>query len=206
MRTPPSRIAGFTLLELLIALSIFGFISAMAFSGLSSVSNTRQAVEERADRLAELQKAFLFISQDIEQMVIRPARDGYGDTEPPVRGGGFGTYLLEFTRTGWRNPLGHTRSLLQRVAYGIKDDQLIRYSWFMVDRAQDSQVVESVLVSSVRGLEVRFFGSGEAQSQWPPAPQQGQPAPVMPKAVEITLELTDMGKIIRLLAVAGADS
>jgi len=36
---------GFTLLELLVAISIFGLLSVIAYSGLNSVLNTRQVLD-----------------------------------------------------------------------------------------------------------------------------------------------------------------
>ena len=48
--------AGFTLLELLVALSIFALISAMAYGGLQSVMTQQQQTGARSERLADLQK------------------------------------------------------------------------------------------------------------------------------------------------------
>ncbi len=52
------RQAGFTLLELLVALSIFALISAMAYGGLQSVMTTQQHTAKAAQHLADLQKAY----------------------------------------------------------------------------------------------------------------------------------------------------
>src|SRR5699024_10586889 len=66
---------GFTLIELLIALSIFALISVVAFTGLQASINSREQTNMRADRLAEIQKAFNFMRQDLEQAVPRAVRD-----------------------------------------------------------------------------------------------------------------------------------
>ncbi len=62
---------GFTLLELLVALSIFSIVAVLAYGGLDSVLEQRILTEESAERLATLQKTYLIIQRDIEQLVPR---------------------------------------------------------------------------------------------------------------------------------------
>ena len=46
---------GFTLLELLVALSIFSILSVMAYGGLQSVITAKQSTEKAADRVSEIE-------------------------------------------------------------------------------------------------------------------------------------------------------
>jgi general secretion pathway protein J len=61
--------AGFTLLELLVALSIFGLVATMSYSGLQAVMTQQSQTEIAADRLSELQKLYLIMQRDIEQVM-----------------------------------------------------------------------------------------------------------------------------------------
>jgi len=54
---------GFTLLELLIALSIFSVMAVMAYGGLKTVLDGHQQIEASALNLESLQKTFLFMQQ-----------------------------------------------------------------------------------------------------------------------------------------------
>lgn len=72
---------GFTLLELLIALSIFSVMATMAYGGLKLVIDGNHQLEQAAASLSSLQRAFLFLQQDIEQAVSRGVRDELGTQE-----------------------------------------------------------------------------------------------------------------------------
>ena len=78
------------------------------------------------------------MQRDIEQVVPRTVRDEYGDAQSPLVGG----EDLQLTRAGWRNPGGRQRSTLQRVGYALEEQQLVRYCWSVLDRAQDSEPLE----------------------------------------------------------------
>lgn len=186
------------MLELLVALAIFGLIAVMSYSGLSAVLNQQSQTEAAADRLSELQKTYLIMQRDIEQAVPRPVRDEFGDEQAPLVGGD----SLRFTRGGWSNPVGYPRSSLQRVGYDYEDEQLKRYSWAVLDRAQDSQPLEQPLIEQVEGMEIRYLAANdEWQEQWPAATAaadaEEQPAE-LPKAVEVTIEHAELGPLVWL--------
>ena len=199
---------GFTLIELLVALGIFAVLSVMAYGGLRTVMNTRDYVRQQAERLAELQTAFTIIGRDIEQAINRDIRDEFGDRQPAITTSSGGR-LIEFTRTGWSNPLPErVRSDLQRVAYRIKEDRLERLNWSVLDRAQDSEPVDRILLNNVTAVEIRFLDeSDQWQDQWPPDDinqDKKNNATPMPKAVEITIDAPGWGRVPRLFRVPGA--
>ncbi|MEZ5671465.1 MAG: prepilin-type N-terminal cleavage/methylation domain-containing protein [Thiotrichaceae bacterium] len=76
---------GFTLLELLIALSIFALIAMMAYSGLLSVLQVGAHVEQTSQQLMRLQLTFQRVNQDVTQLVYRPIRNEYGDSLPAIQ-------------------------------------------------------------------------------------------------------------------------
>ena len=190
--------AGFTLLELLVALSIFGLLATLSYSGLSAVMQQQSQTEIAADRLSELQKLYLIMQRDIEQVVLRPIRDEYGDVQPPLVGG----ENFELTRAGWRNPAGRQRSNLQRVGYAIEDQQLVRYSWVLLDLAQDSEPLVQLLTEAVEQIQIRYLGvDNEWKEQWPDAQTVADPtiAPSpLPRVVEVTVEHEMYGPIVWL--------
>lgn len=195
---------GFTLLELIVVLGIFAVLSVLAYGGLRSVLTARDSVQHALDRTVAMQKTYLRLRNDFQQLRERPARDGFGEPQPallvtPDR-------RVEFTRGGWRNPLSQPRSSLERVSYRLdEDDRLLRSSWRVLDRAQDSAVIETALLDKVEEIEWRFLdNSSEWQTVWPPlstaAAAPGAGPPPLPRAVELTLTTQDWGEIKFLFA------
>lgn len=199
---------GFTLLEMLIAVAVFSVIALMAYGGLDSVLQAKAQTDRHAERLSELQMAMLMFERDISQVVPRGIRDSYGDEQPPLFGGGKEKAVLEWTRAGWSNPIGRVRSELQRVGYRLEGERLMRDSWMVLDRAQDSEPYRAVLLEGVKDFTIRFMDAQRKwQDSWPPqtlVPQgtSQNAAPQMPLAVEVKLELTDFGEITRLFSVS----
>ena len=207
----PRHNAGFNLLELLIAVMVFSLMAAMAYSGLNNVLDQSRRTEEFAQRLTELQTAVTIIGRDIEQTIDRGIRDELAVNAEPLEGHQVGEYLLSLTRTGWLNPNPNAtpRSDLQRVAYTLKDEQLIRSVWYVLDRTQDSQRYDAVLLSDVKALEFRYLDSKQKwHSAWPPDtvvdPQSGARLPwTAPAGVALQLESKSFGKLERWFRVPG---
>lgn len=191
------RMRGFTLLEVLIAVSITAMIGVGATQLLSNVIESRQTIDIRADQLASLQRFNMVVSRDIEQIINRPIRDEYGEEQPALMLE-TGQYLLEFTRAGWRNsPLAQEpRSELQRVAYRLesihsdecevariklenrgadieKSQCLVRYFWPVLDRANNSEPIAQMVLEQVDELEIEVMVKSEqaegAQTEIRPA-------------------------------------
>jgi general secretion pathway protein J len=196
------RQQGMTLLELLIAVAVFAILAALAYGGLNVVLSTSRIANDEAERLADVQRVLARIGADVEQMANRPVRDTYGDVLDAV----VSDYdeaqgsRLEFTRHGRQNPAAEARSSLQRVAYRLSEDKILRESWAVLDRAQDTLPYEADMLDGVKRFEVRFIDSnGESQETWQTDVTASVP---LPSAVEVILELEDWGEIRRLYRVA----
>lgn len=190
--------AGFTLLELLVALSIFALISAMAYGGLQTVISQQQQTAARSQRLSDLQKAYRIMQRDLEQLVSREIRNEFGDTIGSLVGGS-GFDGVEFSRGGYPNPAGFLRSDIQRVAYVPDQDTLLRRTWRVLDRAQDTEPDEQKLVESMSRFSMRFLDQSNTwQERWPTASDLGGTLTGLPVAVEVQLELDDLGTLIWL--------
>ena len=184
MQRSELKISGFTLLEVLIALSIFTVLGLATYRMLDLVILSQRQVEVHDNRLQALERAMHVIAMDIEQVINRPVRDNYADELGALIAPN-ADYALEFTRQGWRNPLQLPRSQLQRVAYELgsidSDDNtsgphLLRHYWTVLDRAQESQPRTQVLLRNIADLQVRFLDAeGDWKNEWPATGNTGQP-------------------------------
>lgn len=74
--TTKRRRDGFTLVEVLIALALFALIGVAGFTLLNSVLRTQGTTETRLDRMAEIQRAMLVVTSDLDQVTGSVAGGG----------------------------------------------------------------------------------------------------------------------------------
>lgn len=202
------RESGFTLMEVLVAIFIFAIVSAIAMGGYNELVKQSDIVNDGAARTRAVQATMQRLNLDFTSLEPRPVRQPLGDgLVPALRAdekSGTGE-LVEFTHSGWSNPAGVPRSTLQRAAYRIEDDKLIRDYWLALDRTMTSEPESAELLDGVKSLKFRFMDPNRTwHEQWPPLGYSPAEAPwVRPIAVEITLELEDWGELKRLVEVSG---
>jgi len=184
--------AGFTLLEILVAMAVFAIMAGMAYAGLHTVLGTRQATESRADSLAQWQRFVYAVNEDLAQAVPRSVRDELGSEQLAFTGGNDAT-LLSLTRSvpAWPGQALHSR--LQRVTYRLEPDGVYRLVWPVLDRTQQSHARRRKLLGAEH-LEMRFYGT-EWGSVWP------ADAGVLPRALAASVNLPGIGDIRRLFTV-----
>ena len=196
---------GFTLIEVLVALAVFGVLSVVAYMALGQTLSNADMLTERMERLKAIQRTIRHLDSDLMQAAPRPVRDLLGDGySPAVHTSLASEFALEVTHGGWPNPAGLPRGTLQRSAYRIEDGELIRYHWRVLDRTVNNEPIATVLLDGVDSIVFRYLGGGdEPTEQWPPASTPG-PAGfrLRPRAVEIILTLADEGEIRRIVEIA----
>ncbi len=186
---------GFTLLELMIAMVIFSFMSIMAYSALANVLKSNEVITEQETKLKRLQRSMMFIERDLRQLVLRSRSSGYGQPPSPALDSGLDSEgVIEFTRAGNSNPMGLLRSSLQRVRYTVEDQNLNRLSWKFVDHL-DAEPIKMLLLKNVESLSFKFLDNkNNWQENWASLTEN-------PQAIELTLEHKNWGKIVRLFSI-----
>lgn len=195
-----TRVSGFTLLEVLVVLSVFAILGVIASQIVGRVLDNQRTLAERGDRLADFQKAMLIVQRDIMQLNPRGVRDELGDGREALMIGADG--MIEFTRAGWRNPLQQARSTLQRVGYIVQEETLYRAYWPVLDRAPDAEPVLQELLSGV--VQIEFFAmdvSGNEHSFWPLLGEYADDPAAALAGVIMRLESEPFGVVERLWVV-----
>jgi len=200
---------GFTLLELLVAMAIFGIIGALAMGGLNAVMRQEAIARQQLERLHEVQRAVRILASDFAQINPRRVRDALGSCEAALVAPCDVTHPVCLSHDGWPNPFARfVRGTLQRTQYRLENDKLLREYWRVMDRTLMNEPRAEVLLDQVESFEISFapkvLQPGEPWArQWPP-PGQGRgscESAELPKAVRIHLKLRDWGEIERVVEV-----
>jgi len=195
-------ISGFTLIEVMVAVFIFGVMSIFAYSGLNQVLQGQKYLQTSSDQLKDLQLTFRYLEKDINQLVNRPIRNQYQDLQPAFVGDE--EKALSFTHAGWRNPANLVRSKLQRVTYEISENTLKRYTRGQLDGAIAEAYFTTDLLDSVESIKLRYLQGSQWHTTWPPLNSASFQQVGIPNAVELTIKVENMGEIKRLFAAPKA--
>ncbi|NQD35668.1 type II secretion system minor pseudopilin GspJ [Permianibacter sp. IMCC34836] len=208
---------GFTLIEVLVAVLIFGLIGIGAYSTLDTAQDAQQILRVRGERFMQLQRAVTTFSRDYQQRAFRRVRDSYGDRLPVVQGVSDDTDTwIAFTRSGWRNPAQLPRSSLEHVRYALEEGRLIRYSYLLLDQAQQPVIQKRVLLDGISKMELKFRPNVDLSAlqtfdnksevgddwldEWPVGGRQNtEDSEKAPRALKLTLEVEGIGEVHRVL-------
>jgi general secretion pathway protein J len=187
-----SRHAGFTLIEVLLALAIFGVIAVLAYRGTAALTDGEMQLSAAARRWRTLEALFTRFEADIRQAVPRGARNGSA-IEPPwlaVPADSAGNAALVFSRAGTEFVDDPGRAG-QRIGYRLRGHAVEIAYWPNLDNAAEVKPVVYTLVDGVTGFRIDYLNrAGQWVGRWP---SQGEAD--LPRAVRVNL-LLDSGEAI----------
>ena len=196
---------GFTLIEVLVAMAIFGVLTILSYMSLGQTFENADYLNARMDRLQAIQRTIRYLSNDLASAAPRPVRSETGDTYmPAVMVSAANDFALAVTHSGWSNPAGLPRSTQQRSVYLLEDGKLFRVYYNVLDSTFSNNAISTEILDGVESLEFRLMqDNGETTNQWPPDGLQGAGSDSMrPRGVEIILTLEGEGEIRRIIEVA----
>jgi len=204
---PLSRGSGFTLLELLVAISVLAIVSVIAWRGLDTLVVTRERLEPAGDETRALLTAFGQLERDLAQVVnltlfatgINPVQVVRVGNEP----------ALAVMRIAPEAPDGVTA--MQTIGYRVTDGVLLR-SAGPPQRSHAAVSAERLsharLLADVRSIKLRVWREGQGwidplnpDTTAAPPPATGATI-IVPPGIELTVERTD-GKIFRRVLLVG---
>lgn len=180
---PRSHALGFTLVEMMVALFIFGLIAS------ASVLLLRQSVEAEArsavrlEEMGDLRRFAAILAQDVTLMLPRPSRDVIGSDRIALISGG--ELLLGFSRQVPQIDPPPGTSSLQRVEWALREGRLTRAIAPKADGA--AMQPPAVILDGIASARLRFRDrQGLWQTDWQP-----QRIDELPLAIELTLVQAD---------------
>lgn len=184
---------GFTLVEMLVALSIFAAIAAMGVGLLRSSVDTQDAVQERLKAMGGINRLRAVMANDLAQAVQRPTRGPSGEAVPAFVGSANG---FAFVHGGAGSLDGSPRPAIERVAYARVGSEWRRATQPMLDGTALGE--GDRLIADVAGVAVRYRDErGNWNESW-----SSDPGDRLPRAVEVRLSRTGREALTMLFLTA----
>lgn len=192
------RQRGFTLLEVMASLAIFGLVAAAGVAVMAYAADSQGVLRERMDRLGEFQRSRALLRADLSQAALRlvrrsdgsNARDAFIGSRPGEPGP-----LFAFVRHGRENPGAEPRASLEYVEYRIVDGRLERSARAAVDSAAPPPA--RVLIDGIRTARVAYLDDNRWNDGW----HGGTTS--LPRAIELELELDAIGTVRQRFLLPG---
>ncbi|MFV1997437.1 MAG: type II secretion system minor pseudopilin GspJ [Acidiferrobacterales bacterium] len=200
-----NRQDGFTLLELLIAISIFALVSAISFGTLTQILEQRERINQERNYWRSLSIIMTQLEDDLAFVIDRRIRDIDGTTiaafiGQPADSRAVSPPSLEFTRAGQWVLANTGAPAVGRIAYRLLDKKILRQQWVDLDRSPTSEPRSTVLLNDVEELSLRFLSpNGKWSPTWP-IPRSKY---ALPTGVEITITTSRNKTYRRLLVTNG---
>ena len=220
---------GFTLIEMLVAMAIGAGIAAISYRALEGAIRAEEQVFAITQQVDNVDRVFQYLANDLLFAVPRQWVDRSGEPQSAFVGV-FGDrlsqsdvvvaseddYLLRFVRGNRDNVLDYPRSNLVMAGYRLTVEEgsdlkvLWRDSWSPVDAPDEPNMQQRRLLEGIESMGFRYL-SGTLTSLSDDAWSSGWPeedtgvSTTLPIAVEVTLELSSLGKVTRQFNLSVGD-
>jgi general secretion pathway protein J len=182
-----SRRAGFTLIEILIALAILGLIAVLGYRAVSSLTDSEAQLSVESQRWRSLDALFARLESDMRLAQPRDVRVGAA-IEPAwlAQKDDAGNAVLRVARAGPEFSL-EPGSAGQRIGYRLHNGAVEVLYWPHLDEPTGVEPVAYALAGGISRFDIAYLDkSGGWHDRWP---LLGEPP--LPRAIRIQLTLDD---------------
>jgi len=193
---------GLTLIELLVAIAIFGVLSGVAYRALTVVLESRGRIEQETRKWRDIALFFTRLEQDLAASVPRPIRDANDSLSPALVGnatpGSASDAAVVLTRTGFAADPGAIDPP-RRIGYRLRGDVVELLYWTGLDRGSRSEPNVIAVLRGVSAMDLRYLDRrGQWHLAWPPAGATNAQTEI-PAGIEIGVTLVSGERITRLV-------
>lgn len=196
---------GFTLIEVIIALSIFAVLSVMGYKGLNSLIQTKERVDVEDNKWQQLILFFDRFELDVKQSVNRPIRGRDGSLEPawlgrPSYTGDYDAQLV-FSRFGDPDQAGFLMDT-RRIAYRLNNEAIELLIWPSLDAAPNAKPEVFKVLPHVAQITLNYLTQdGRLVNAWPENLAVSETRSFKPSALQISIKLDTGETVFRIFAL-----
>lgn len=201
-RLETRQASGFTLTELLVALSMLALMSVFTYRAVASALDAESHVKKISSQWIHLAIFFDQFERDSMQAIPRPIRGQNGDIEAALvlrpAGSASDQADIEWTKLD-ESSAESTAS--QRVGYRLYEQKLQYLSWPVLDRAPSTELHSVTLAEGIQALHIRCLShDGRWLEYWPESAVGNQ----LPRALELSVTLNNGTSLVRLFPLGAS--
>lgn len=191
--------AGFTLIEVLVAMAVFAVMSLLGYRGLTSMLAAESKLSDQAARWQRLERFFAEFEDDVRYPAPRRYLDAGGLSHGAFEGVASPRTAddghLTLVRFAPADDLLETG--MRRVAYRFEPPRAYLLVWPTLDSAPRSMPERIEILDGISRARIRFLDKARTWGDvWPP-PNAGRDE--FPLAVELVLDVDGIGEVSRVI-------
>lgn len=205
IRLPADVNRGFTLIEVLVAITIMAIIATLTGQALHTATTSSEATNDAVKRLSSVDRTWTLIEADLRNALPRAITPSMGEPIPALIANRSSDYWLRVFRGGVVNPLHAPRSELIRIGYRLTDNVIWRDTWVNIASVDDRDALKQKLMTDVKDIVIRVLtnsatsiAAGPWVQDWP---SSGITPNTLPRALEVTIQTEDYGEMKRLFPI-----
>jgi len=181
---------GFTLIEILVALTVFAVIALISYRGLDTVLNAKVRVDAEMRFWRDVGLVFDRIETDFSQISTVNRLDAAGKIRPPLRAGR-DQMLFELTRFDGARDAVH-------VGYRLREQKLELLLWKYNAKGEEIGDPDvHLLIEGIEACRITYLDSkGRWSEKWPDAAGESRP-----QGVRVELQVAGRGAFERMFAL-----
>jgi len=196
MRLKRRQSAGFTLLEVLVAIGVFSVVAIISYSTLDTYIDQRERLTEHYGKLERLQRLFILLERDIQFSVGRTVRNG-GEKLPAIMSEQADVLIaMTVAQADVQSAAGVS---LKRVEWQFDGKELVRSQWNVLDHNGNIEPAQLLVSEEIENIEFSYFLYSENQGMDSRTSlENGE----FPAGIELNLTLTSGASYRRVFVVA----